>query len=482
MRIAKLVGSWNWLERGRTPSTPVRRAVANDCEGEEGIPLIQPGADAGRGTGPGRGRLYYGWSIVGALSITELISFGVLYYAFSALLKPMQADLGWSLTVLSGGFSAALLVSGLAAPLVGHWLDRHGARLLMTAGSVVATGAVLAWSRVETIPGYFAVWLVIGLAMAAVFYDPAFAVITTWFIRLRGRALLAMTISGGLASTIFLPLTDFLSRSLGWREALVVLAIILGVGTIAPHLLVLRRRPEDLGLLPDRESSAGTAQPHAASAVGSMPGDPRRSPDIDVRSAMRVPAFWWLVGAFVFSTLTTTAVTVHLVAYLTEQGHASDFAALIAGAYGLFSVTGRILITGAGRFISSGRMTVIVFGLQALAIAILVAWGSGTVGVLLFVVLFGASTGALTLARATVVADYFGRQSYGAISGTISLFSTLSRAAAPVGAGIGYGLASGYGPVFVCLTGTAVVATVAMAMAERTRRRANVAPTYASST
>ena len=415
-------------------------------------------------------RLYYGWSIVGALSVTELISFGVLYYAFSALLVPMRAELGWSLTVLSGGLSAALLVSGLAAPFVGRWLDRRGARLLMTAGSVVATGAVLAWSRVETIPGYFGVWLVIGLAMAAVFYEPAFAVITAWFVRLRGRALLALTISGGFASTIFLPLTDLLARSLGWREALIVLAVILGVGTIAPHLLVLRRRPEDLGLLPDGDRPPVRLGRTPASGAGAAEGEPPRTEDADVRGAMRVPAFWWLVVAFVFSTLTTTAVMVHLLAYLVEQGHASDFAALIAGAYGLFSVTGRVLVTGAGRFVSSGRMTVGVFAMQAIAIAVLVMTGSGTVGVLVFIVLFGASTGALTLARATIVADYFGRQSYGAISGTISLFSTLSRAAAPIGAGFGYGLANGYGPVFACLAGTAALATIAMALAERSRR------------
>ncbi len=415
--------------------------------------------------GPFHARLYYGWRIVGVLAVTELISFGVLYYAFSALLVSMQRELGWSLTVLTGGFSVALLVSGLVAPLVGHWVDRRGARLLMTTGSIAATGAVLAWSRVETVPGYFAVWLVLGLAMAAVFYDPAFTVITAWFIRLRGRALLVLTITGGFASTIFLPLTDLLARSLGWRQALVVLAGVLAVGTIAPHFLVLRRRPEDLGLLPDG-AVARTVMPQGIADI--TRAEP--APGVDVRSAMREPAFWWLVGAFVFSTLTTTAVTVHLVAFLMEQGHASSFAALIAGAYGLFSVTGRIVVTAAGRFVSGSRMTVMVFGMQALAIFILVVGGRGSGGVLLFIVLFGASTGALTLARATIVADYFGRRSYGAISGTISLFSTLSRAAAPVGAGLGYGLAHSYEPVFSVLAGTALLSAIAMAMAERSRR------------
>lgn len=391
----------------------------------------------------------------------------------------MQAELGWSLTVLSGGFSVALLVSGLVAPLVGRWLDRRGARLLMTTGSVVATLAVLAWSRVETILGYFAVWVVMGLAMSAVFYEPAFAVLTAWFDRLRGRALLTLTIAGGLASTIFLPLTDLLARSLGWREALVVLAGILAVGTIGPHLLVLRRRPEDLGLRPD----GALVEPLPLAAADPLADGPVRQavPEHDAGSAMRQPAFWWLVGAFLLSTLTTVAVTVHLLAYLTEQGHPAAFAALIAGAYGLFSVTGRVVVTGVGRFIPKSRMTVIVFGGQALAVVVLVVLGSWPFGVVLFIILFGASTGALTLTRATLVADYFGRGAYGEISGTISLFSTLSRASAPVGAGIAYGLAGGYVPVFACLAATAILATVAIAMAERRRVAASGASVLARS-
>ena len=402
----------------------------------------------------------------------------MLYYAFSALLVPMQAELGWSLTVLAGGFSVALLVSGLVAPLVGRWLDRHGARLLMTTGSVVATLAVLAWSRVETIPGYFAVWVVIGLAMSAVFYEPAFVVLTTWFDRLRGRALLALTVAGGLASTVFLPLTDLLARSLGWRDALVVLAVILAAGTIGPHLLVLRRRPEDLGLRPD---GSPVDPPVDSTDVAADAVAPQAVAGHDARSAMREPAFWWLVSAFVLSTLTSVAVTVHLLAYLTEQGHPGAVAALVAGAYGLFSVTGRVVMTGAGRFIPRSRMTVIVFGGQAVAVVALVTLGSWPAGVVLFIVLFGASTGALTLTRATLVADFFGRRAYGEISGTISLFTTLSRASAPVGAGIAYGLAGGYVPVFGMLAATAVLATVAVAMAERRRVPVPVSPVLARS-
>lgn len=403
------------------------------------------------------------------LAVTELISFGVLYYAFSALLVPMRAELGWSVGVLSGGFSVALLASGLVAPFAGRWLDRHGGRVLMTAGSVLGTLAVVAWSRVETVAGYYGAWLAIGVAMAAVLYEPAFAVVTAWFVRQRVRAMLILTVTGGLASTIFLPLTNALAGAVGWRDALLALAAILGVGTILPHLLVLRRRPADLGLMIDGERRSISPAPGA-------PGwpDPDRVPEhepegLEASVAMRVPAWWWLVAAFVLSTFTTTAVTVYLLAFLIAEGHPGRFAALVAGAFGLFTIAGRVAVTGAGRVVSQGRLNVTLFGLQGLAVVVLVAFGGGRVGVLVFIALFGASAGALTLTRATLVADYFGRRAYGAISGTLALFTTLARAAAPVGVGLAVGAAGGYRLVFVGLVVAAGLSTGAMAMAERRR-------------
>src|SRR5436309_2695859 len=128
-----------------------------------------------------RGRLYYGWIIVWTLSITQLTSWGVLYYGFGVIMPAMQRELGWSRVVLTGGFSLALLISGIAAVPVGHWLDRHGPRMLMTVGSIAATLLLVAWSQVTTIIGFYLVWAGIGLAFAAVLYEPAFAAVATWF-------------------------------------------------------------------------------------------------------------------------------------------------------------------------------------------------------------------------------------------------------------------------------------------------------------
>src|SRR5215218_6569436 len=234
-------------------------------------------------------RLYYGWILVAALAVTELTSWGVQYYAFAVFLRPIEAELGWSRSAMTGAFSLALLVSGLAAVPMGKWLDRHGPRLLMTAGSVAAAVLVLAWSRVESLPLFYLIWAGIGVTMAATFYEPAFVTVANWFTRYRDRALTLLTFGGGFASVIFIPLSDRLIADHGWRTALVVLACILAVVTIPVHALLLRRRPQDVGLLPDGEGAAGELP--AADQTGA-----ERS--ISLQTAVHGSTFWWLTGAF----------------------------------------------------------------------------------------------------------------------------------------------------------------------------------------
>ena len=133
--------------------------------------------------------LYYGWIVVGALAISEPISWGILFYGFGVMLTPIQQEMGWSQAELTGAFSLMLLISGVIAVPVGRWLDQHGARGLMTAGSCLATLAVIAWAQVQTLLGFYFVWMAIGVINAMILYEPAFAVTATWFVRRRSQAL-----------------------------------------------------------------------------------------------------------------------------------------------------------------------------------------------------------------------------------------------------------------------------------------------------
>ena len=205
---------------------------------------------------PGRRPLYYGWTIALVLAITETVSYGVLIYAFPVFIAPLEAEFGWSRGALSGAFSLSLLIAGLVALPVGFWLDKRGARLLMTAGSIGATVMVLLWSRVNTFAEFIAVMALMGFFGAAILYEPAFAVIATWFSRKRGRAMALVTFIAGFASTIFTPLSHALLEAFGWRQAILILAIILGAITIPLHALFLRRNPADMGLETDGEARA----------------------------------------------------------------------------------------------------------------------------------------------------------------------------------------------------------------------------------
>jgi MFS family permease len=392
---------------------------------------------------------YYGWVLVVVLGLTETISWGVLYYAFSVLLTPMEADLGWSRGATTGAFSLALVISGFAAIPVGRWLDRHGSRLLMTLGGCAGTLLVLAWSRADDLAIFYLLWAGIGLVMATVLYEPSFAVVAVWFERQRAQALTALTLIAGFSSTIFLPLTAWLVQVQGWRTGLVSLATILAIGTIPAHGLLLRRRPEDLGLHPDGAPASHSTQKAA------------RREDVPLRAALRDPTFRWLVLAFCLSTAVAFGVHVHLVPILLDRGYSTTLAATLAGVVGAMQVLGRLLMSPLAGRMPLRSLSAVVLAVQPIALLVLLLV-PGTAGVVAFVALFGAAKGCMTLVRPAFVADLYGRAHYASIAGVIAFAATLAQAAAPVGAGIAFDLLGAYEPILWTLVGVSAVAAGAV--------------------
>ncbi len=398
---------------------------------------------APRSTPAWTGGIYYGWVLVIALGITQTITWGILYYGFTVFLPAMEADLGWSRGEMSGALSLAILLSGLCAAPVGRWLDARGPRLLMTAGSIAASLLMLAWSGITTLTQFYVLWALIGITMSAVLYEPAFAVVTAWFERRRTRALTTVTLMAGFASTIFMPIESWLIEVQGWRSALVTLAALLALTTILPHALLLRRRPEDLGLHVDGEPMP-PAPP--ASAI--------RAPSVSVGAALRESAFRWLAVAFSLSTLVNIAVHVHLVAYLQDAGYSLVFAAWATGLVGAMQVFGRIILGLLGDRVSRRATTALVLAIQLVSLVILLVV-PGAVGVFAFIALFGGAKGALTLLRPAYVADLYGREHYASIAGALAAFVIVATALAPISAGVAYDVLGSYDPLvwgFVALS------------------------------
>jgi MFS family permease len=399
-------------------------------------------------------KLYYGWVLVATLGVTETISWGILYYAFAVYLAPMEGELTWSRGDMTGAFSVGLLIAGLAAIPVGRWLDRNGPRLLMTTGSIAGTLLVLAWSGVTNLTQLYLVWALIGLAMSATLYDPAFATATRWFERKRIRALTVITLLAGFASTIFLPLAAWLVQVQGWRASLLTLALILGIGTIPAHALLLRRRPEDLGLQPD-----GVPMQRARA-------EDRVAPGMRAGQALRDPSFRWVVSAFWLTTIATIAVGVHLVPYLQDRGYEATFAATVTGLIGAMQVVARLLLAPLGERTSPRILAAAMLSLVPVSLVVLLVLPA-TVGVFVFVVLFGAARGAGTLIRPTLLAHLYGRTQYASIAGVLQFSLSIAQSIAPVGAGAAYDRLHSYEPIFWGLTGLSMLSVLAVLPARR---------------
>ena len=355
--------------------------------------------------------------LVAGLAVTQTVSWGVLYYAFSVLLVPMQDELGWSRSTLVGGFTTAIVLSGLAAPLVGRLLDAEVTRPLITGGSLLGVAATLLWSRADAVVAYYGAWVAIGLAMAAVLYDPAFTVLAKRTAPDHRRAITAVTLVAGLSSFVFQPFTSVLTDHLGWRDALVALAVVLAVVTIPIHVLVLG---------PVEHAPASR---HARTPASGAPAARRRR----ARPAEAAdPRFWALTASFVGVTTASLATGVLLIAFLVDHGWSlgrglarrrdarRDAAARAAGVQPARRPRAAATCSSPG-----------CSPCPPLGIAVLLVGGASRT-VWLAVVLLGFGQGTTTLLRATLYVDLYGVERIGALNGLSGTPITCARALAPL--------------------------------------------------
>jgi MFS family permease len=364
---------------------------------------------------------------------TEVVSWGVLYYAFPVLASSITAETGWSLSTVTAAFSTGLVVSALAGIPAGRLLDRWGPRAVMTTGSVLGVPAVVGIATAPSLPWFFAAWALAGLAMAGVLYPPAFAALTRWWGPRRVTALTAVTLFAGFASVIFAPLTAALVEASDWRRTYLVLAVVLAVTTIPAHLFGLRGHwPE-----PDPVERAEQADPGAIA---------------------RSRPFVLAVLAVGLGSFTAFAVIVNQVPLLVERGLTTGAAAWALGLGGLGQTAGRLFY---GRLVeaTSVRTRGVLILLATAATTALMAVVPGPTGLLIAVaVLAGTARGVLTLFQATAVSDRWGATHYGRLSGILSAPVVLATALAPWAGAAMADLLGGYPPVFAVLALVAVLA------------------------
>ena len=401
---------------------------------------------------------YYGWIVVGASSTVVFARMAPAITTLTVLIFPMSQQLGWSRTLIAGSVSAGAIASLVLSPVVGWAIDRYGARPVLVV-SVAGLGLAMVSLAWATVPFTF------YLAFAAgrvVFHTSApigaSTVAARWFIRKRGRAIGIIFLFGAIGGIVFTMVASLVVESHGLRATWIAIGLVVLVFSVAPSLLLVAERPEDIGLLPDGVEP-DLAMPSTEDQRAVRPGfsgeqaavitQVRRDDDDSwtLREAVGTRAFWVLVSMGFTSFFVHTSIGVHMGAYFRDIGLGAISAALAVSlswtVSAVFSVTwGWVTDRIEVRYAYSGMFLVQAGSTLYLTLA------SGTLGVFLAAGFFGIVSAGFNVVPSVMYANYFGRSSLGRIRGLGEAGVLLGQGTGPVIAGILFEIQGSYSMIF----------------------------------
>ena len=373
-------------------------------------------------------RFFYGWMIVVVVFLTGAFNGGIGLWGIGIFSPPMEVEFGWSRTAVFAALSIRSLVGGATAPIIGPWLDtKRGPRTLALTGAVVLGISLMALRFIDNLWEFYLLYGVLGsLAMMSSGQNMAQVLVPKWFVRRRGRALAFATMGTPLAAILFpLPLQAIVT-AVGWRDAWFVLGLA-ALLILVPAALMIRTRPEDVGLLPDGDYAGALDERQS----------PRPNPRIATaesfsrREAMQTRSFWLILLAISVVGLSMQGFQANWLPYFQEIGFTATVGAAAIGVYGIFSALARI-VWGllAERYPTRNLMVVQTATTAAIMVLLL---NVGNIPVLfVYAVLQGLTLGGQFILQPLMVANYFGRDHIGAIRGTMRPFLTLSGAVGPL--------------------------------------------------
>jgi MFS family permease len=378
-------------------------------------------------------KFFYGWTIVAVGFLAHIASAFSISSTLSVFLKPLSSDLGISRGVFSLIRSGEILIGAAAAPLVGTLMDRHGGRWLMAAGGLISGAGFLLLGQARDFWQFLLVrWLLISPGDSLMGSMVINVSISRWFVRMRGRALALASMGHGLAKVGMPVLAASLILYVGWRSAWTLFGLLTLVLVVGPSSLFMRRRPEDMGLLPDGRSRAENESSAPANEVDAARKHPRASDDVawTRREALGTPAFWLIVTTFGVAHVGVTGLNLHVFSFVSDQGHPPMVAAFVMSiiAFMQFSTP-----MGWGFLAESANIARLIMA-KFLVQAVGILWALSDPGLLSLYsgfFLYGIGMGGTSILAELIWANYFGRISLGKIRGMGSLLTSAFSAGGP---------------------------------------------------
>ena len=356
------------------------------------------------------------WRAVTVLGITEVLSWGALFYPPVLTMPLIAADHGWSKAFAMGGFSVGLFVGGLVSRYVGALIDRVGGHMVMPYGSLIGAGGLAGLVYARSAYSYYAAWMVLGVAMAASLYDPAFATLGRIFGKNARAPITTLTLAGGFASTVSWPATQFLIDHVGWRGTYLVYAVLLALLAAPLHALALPRgrAVEDATERPEQDRIA-------------VP-EPKGVPLLPAHGL----AFVLVAAAFSAYAFVPSALSAQLLAVFERFGLPPATVVAIGMLFGPAQVLARVGELSFARHAHPLWIARAAVGLLVTAFALLMLLRFSAPLAACFAVMYGMANGLMTIARGTVPLSLFGAGGYGRLMGRIGGPFLVVQAVAPV--------------------------------------------------
>ncbi|MBI4201879.1 MAG: MFS transporter [Chloroflexi bacterium] len=385
------------------------------------------------------GRVYYGWYIVAVFFLAECITAGAGTFTFSLYLKPMSQDLGWSLSALVAGVSIRGVLGALVVqPIVGRLMDRFGPRWIVATGALVAGAALISLAWLEHLWHWYLAYgaagpLGFGLLGALISH----ATVAKWFIEKRGRATAIVSFGIGFGGFTMTPVTGLIIHTLGWRAAWVIFGSLMWLLLLPTALLILRRSPEDLGLLPDGKASMDertTRGPAVAHEVSWTAAE-----------ALRTKTLWFMVMAFAANGMALSPILTHQAVYLSDLQFSEGVVTSTVTLFALISASAQLFWGRLAERYPIQRLVVLSFLIAAVGVLFLLALSvqPTLVFVALYLAVYG-STRAVAALTGLAYANYWGRGFLGTIRGTTAPFNIVNQIGGPLLAAFIYDVTGEY--------------------------------------
>jgi len=422
--------------------------------------MEQPGRDSG---------VFYGvWVVAGSFVLLFLFA-GAGFYSFSIFIKPLEDEFGWSRSAISFAMSLYMILQGITGPFVGHAVDSHGPKKVMTLFAALSGAAFILVSFTSSLWNFYLAYALLSLSTTGIGFIPVSSVLARWFVRRRGTAIGFAMVGISAGGLVMAPLVGLVISRLGWRTAFVLLGALVWLLALPVTLFLMRGSPAEIGLLPDGDvpGSGTAAEPHSRSAPASSSSAAEGG--WPLRAAVRSRAFLWIGTTFFLGPVAQMAMLQHQVPLIVEAGISDALAPTALGVTAGLGGLGKLCFGRISEVLPFRYAVVLCFGLQALGVLVLLGADDIT-SVWIYVAIFGFAMGGVIVLLPLVVGHFFGLAAFGVIMGTLSLVLAFGNASGALISGMIHDFFGSYRYAMIACVCFYLVAALSILLAGRPRR------------